>query len=265
MKKVSNTINLIAFLILCFFTSSSHGQDKIELARFILEGREMIQRGVNLWNLDTLLGARGIFERVSSVEETDYLGHYYFAYADYRLCVMYFSRKDNDNASIYIEEGIKHLERSIELKPNFAESQALLASLYGFKIGTKWYLGMTLGPKASGCFDKAVEIDSLNPRVFLLLGISKYHTPSLFGGGLDKAKSNLLKSARLYGNSTPADSLLPDWGHEEVYAWLGKICMDEKDYPQAEIQFDNALQVNPECSWVKYELKRQLAEKTKKK
>ncbi len=261
MKRISITKILTVFLNLVFLSSFAQGQNEMDLNSLILEGKGMIQSGVDQWKLDTLLNARGIFERTLSVREKDYLSHYYLAYADYRLCVMYFSQKDNKNAAKYIDEGIDHLERSIELKPNFAESHALLASLYGFKIGLKWYLAMTLGPKSASCFDKAVQIDSLNPRVYLLLGISKYHTPGMFGGGMDKAKSNLLKSAQLYEYTTPADSLLPDWGHEEVYAWLGKICMDEKDYSQAENQFDKALQLNPEYSWVKYELKKELADK----
>ena len=119
MKKVFTTAILAVFLFLAFSPELVRDQDNIDLTKLILEGRGMIQKGVNLWKLDTLLSARGIFERISSVDEKNYLCHYYFAYADYRLCVIYSSRKDNDNASIYIEEGIKHIEKSIDLPPIF--------------------------------------------------------------------------------------------------------------------------------------------------
>lgn len=263
MKKISMALVVTLFLSMVSVSSFGQNLNEIDFRQLIMEGKNMIQSGVDQWKLDVLLSARGIFERILSIREKDYLSHYYLAYADYRLCVMYFSQKDNKNAGKYIDEGIEHSERSIELKSNFAESHALLASLYGFKIGLKWYLGMTLGPKAGSCFDKAVQIDSLNPRVYLLLGISKYHTPSLFGGGMDKAKFNLLKSIKLYESYSVSDSLLPDWGYDEAYAWLGKIYMEEKEYQKSEEQFEKALQVNPKCSWVKYSLKKELEKKRK--
>jgi len=265
MKKIVMSVVVTIFLSLISVPSFGQSSNKVDLTELIMEGKRMIQNGVDQWKLDVLLNARAIFERILSVQEKDYLPHYYLAYADYRLCVMYMSQKDDKNAYKYIEEGIKHLERSVELKSNFAESQALLASLYGFKIGLKWYLGMTLGPKSGSCFDKAVEIDSLNPRVYLLLGISKYHTPSMFGGGMDKAKSNLLKSTKLYEYYSTSDSLLPSWGYDEAYTWMGKIYMEEKEYQKAEDQFEKALLINPECSWVKYVLKKELTEKMKEK
>ena len=263
MKKISIVIMSTIFLSLFSASPFGQSQNEVDPSGLIMEGKNMIQSGVDQWMLNVLLNSRGIFERILSIREKDYLSHYYLAYADYRLCIMYLSQKDEKSASKYLDEGVKHLEKSIELKPNFAESQALLASLYGFKIGLKWYLGMTLGPKAGTCFDKAVEVDSLNPRVYLLLGISKYHTPSLFGGGMDKAKLNLLKSIKLYESYSVSDSLLPDWGYEETYAWLGKIYMEEKEYQKAEEQFEKALQINPKCSWVKYVLKKELEDKTK--
>jgi tetratricopeptide (TPR) repeat protein len=263
MKRI--IIFVVVPIIISLISSFGQSQNEVDLTGLITEGKTMIQNGVDQWKLGILLNARGIFERILSVREKDYLSHYYLAYADYRLCIMHVSQNDNNNASQYIDDGIAHLERSVELQPKCAESHALLASLYGFKIGLKWYLGMTLGPKAGSSFDKAVEIDSLNPRVYLLLGISKYYTPSIFGGGMDKAKFNLSKSIKLYENYSASDSLLPNWGHEEAYAWLGKIYMEGKEYQKADEQFEKALKVNPKCSWVKYVLKKELADKTKDK
>ena len=82
---------------------------------------------------------------------------------------------------------------------------------------------------------------------------------------MDKAKLNLSKSIKFYENYSASDSLLPNWGYEEAYAWLGKIYMEEKEYKKADEQFEKALQINPGCSWVKYVLKKELAEKTKEK
>lgn len=256
---------MVTFFSLLFL-SLTYGeeQNQGDFQSLIIEGKKTVERGVDLWDLKTLMNARGIFEKILTVQEKDYLSHYYLAYVDYRICIMYTSQKDDDFALDYLEEGIKHLERSINLNPNFSDSHSLLASLFGFKIGFHWYLGMTLGPKSGSYFEKALQMDSLNPRIYLLLGISKYNTPKMFGGGMDKAETNLIKAIQLYRINSPTDSLLPTWGHEEAYAWLGRVYMEKKEYEKAQIQFEKALEVKPGYGWVKYQLLNELNEKIKK-
>jgi tetratricopeptide (TPR) repeat protein len=256
---------MVTFFSLLFF-SLTYGEEENpeDFHPLIIEGKKTVERGVDLWDLKTLMNARGIFEKILTVQEKDYLSHYYLACADYRICIMYINQKEDNLASDYLEEGIKHLEESIELNSNFSESYALLASLLGFKIGLKWYLGITLGPKVGSYFERALQIDSLNPRTYLLLGISKYNTPKMFGGGMDKAESNLIKAIQLYGINSPPDSLLPTWGHEEAYAWLGKVYMEKKEYEKAQIQFEKAMEIKPGYGWVKYQLLNELNEKIKK-
>jgi len=256
---------MVTFFPLLFFCLT-YGEEESpgDFKSLIIEGKKTVERGVDLWDLKTLMNARGIFEKILTVQEKDYLSHYYLAYVDYRIGIMYTSQKDDKAALDYLEEGIKHLEESIELNSNFSESYALLASLLGFKIGLKWYLGITLGPKVGSYFDKALQMDSLNPRTYLLLGISKYNTPKMFGGGMDKAESNLIKAIQLYGINSPPDSLLPTWGYEEAYAWLGRVYMEKKEYEKAQIQFEKALEIKPGYGWVKYQLLNELNEKIKK-
>jgi tetratricopeptide (TPR) repeat protein len=256
---------MVSFFSLLFFCLT-YGEEESQgnFHSLIIEGKKTVERGVDLWDLKTLMNARGTFEKILTVQEKDYLSHYYLAYVDYRICIMYTSQKDDDSALDYLEEGVKHLERSIDLNPKFSDSHSLLASLFGFKIGFHWYLGMTLGPKSGSYFEKALQMDSLNPRTYLLLGISKYNTPKMFGGGMDKAETNLIKAIQLYGRISPTDSLLPTWGHEEAYAWLGKVYMEKKEYEKAQIQFEKALEIKPGYGWVKYQLLNELNEKIKK-
>lgn len=239
-------------------------ESQVEFQSLIIEAKNLMERGMDLWDLKTLMNARGIFEKILTAQEKDFLSHYYLAYADYRICILYISQKEKKIAYDYLEDGIKHLKRSIELNENFSESNALFASLLGLKIGFKWYLGMSLGPKAGSYFERALQVDSLNPRTYLLLGISKYNTPKVFGGGVEKAESNLLKAIHLYETESFPDSLLPTWGHEEAYAWLGKVYMEKKEYEKAQAQFEKALEIKPGCGWVKYELLNQLNQKIKK-
>jgi tetratricopeptide (TPR) repeat protein len=254
-------VTLFSFSLFCL--ANGQEENPVDFQGLMIEGKRLIERGVDSWNLKTLMNARGMFEKILTVREEDYLSHYYLAYADYRICILYTSQEEKKTAYDYLEEGIKYLKRSVDLNPNFSESHALLASLLGLKIGFKWYLGMTLGPKANSRFETSLQVDSLNPRLYLLLGISKYNTPKMFGGGMEKAEANLLKAIHLYQTQSTTDSLLPTWGHEEAYAWLGKVYVEKKEYEKAQIQFEKAMEIKPGYRWVKYELLNDLDQKIK--
>lgn len=251
---------LIPIICPLIFISISEGSI-ITPDGLIIEGKKLVKDGVNGWDEKDLLKARALFERALSQDEDNYLYHYYVGYADYRLTFFYAEEKDK--MIKYLDDGIKYLEKSIKLNDKFSDSHALLGSLYGTKIGIKWWLGMTLGPKSGNELKKAIELDPKNPRAYLVDGISKYNTPPMWGGGIDKAIKSLLKAISLYESATPPDSLMPGWGHDEAYAWLGLCYMKEQDYEKAKIQFVKALEINPQNGWVKHVLLKEVEEKLK--
>lgn len=242
--------------LLIFITVSE--ADSITPDNLIIKGKKLVRDGLNGWDEKDLLKARALFERALSQDEDNYLYHYYVGYADYRLAIFY---KEEDKMIKYLDDGIKYLEKSIKLNDKFSDSHALLGSLYGTKISIKWWLAITLGPKSRNELKKAIELDPKNPRAYLVDGISKYHTPTMWGGGIDKAIKSLLKAVSLYESATPPDSLMPGWGHDEAYIWLGLCYMKEKDYKKAKIQFVKALEINPQNGWVKYQLLKKVEEK----
>lgn len=240
--------------------SNGYVAEQMTADKLIIQGKQFIRNGINNWNEKDLLQGRALFERALTQDEDNYLFHYYLGYADYRLTVFY---QERDKIDQYIEDGIKHLTKSIQLKDDFSDSHALLSSLYGSKIGIKPMLGMTLGPKAGKEVSEAIELDPNNPRAYLVDGISKYHTPPMWGGGVDKAMASLLKAISLYDSIPPPDSLMPDWGWDEAYVWVGNCYMKKEDYKAAKIQFEKALEINPDNGWVKNELLKEVEERLK--
>lgn len=238
--------------------SNGYGETDITSEGLIIQGKQFIKNGINHWSEKDLLQGRALFERALSQDENNYLLHYYLGYADYRLTYFY---GEGDKISQYLEDGIGHLTRSIELKDDFSESHALLGSLYGSKISIKPMLGMTLGPKSGKEINKAIELNPDNPRAYLVDGISKFHTPAMWGGGVDRAVKSLLKAISLYDSIPAPDSLMPDWGRDEAYVWLGNCYMKKEDYKSAKLHFDKALEINPENGWVKNELMQEVEEK----
>jgi len=227
----------------------------------IIQGKGQIQSAVDGWDLQGMQAARGFFERLANDPTYPWLAHYYIRYVDMRIVTYYFSKEEKAKALEYVNDGIKHLKRSIELKGNFAESYSLLSSLYGNKIGIKPLLGMILGPKSGAAQKKAFELDPQNPRSHLIAGEGAYYTPKLFGGGKGKALKYLHQAAEYFATYQPEGKIYPSWGYEEAYAYLGLIQMDKGNFEQARENFQKALEINPNYGWVKFYLMKELEKK----
>jgi tetratricopeptide (TPR) repeat protein len=93
-----------------------------------------------------------------------------------------------------------------------------------------------------------------NPRVALLGAIGTYNAPAMFGGGKEEGFEALKKAAELFDRWKTSDSLQPDWGREQVYAWIGIAHLDRKETIFARKAFEKALEINPDYGWVKHVL-----------
>jgi tetratricopeptide (TPR) repeat protein len=121
-------------------------------------------------------------------------------------------------------------------------------------ISNNWANAITLGPKSSGILSKALGVAPKNPRVLLQNGVSKYNTPEFFGGSKKEAIKFFQHAIEAFRTVAAADSLSPDWGFEETYAWLGISYTDKNEKDNAREAYNDALKINPEFGWVKYNL-----------
>ena len=236
-------------------------QSEALIDSFIVKGKQQLHHALNTWKEQDLLSARAFFERLQTAPTYSWLIHYYIALADYRIVSFYFSQQNQEQAKKYIDDGIEHLQSCLEMKDDFAEAYSLLSSLYGNKIGTDPQLGMTLGPKSGVMMAKAMKLEPQNPRTQLIAAWSAYFTPKMWGGGKDKAKEHYEQAIAFFDSFKVTDPLLPDWGHDEAYAWLGMAQMEAEEFEAAKTNFNKALEINPEYGWVKYVLLQDLQKK----
>lgn len=249
----------LIFGMILVFSSLAFAQSPVD--SLILQGKEQIQTAVDGRDIQKMLTARGFFERLLNDPTYPWLAHYYIGYADRGIVNYYFSKEEKGRALEFIDDGIKHLKKSTELKGDFAESYSLLASLYGSKIGIKPMMGMNLGPKSGAAQNRAFELDPQNPRSHLIAGESAYYTPKMYGGGKEKALKYLHQAAEYFITYQPEREIYPTWGYEETYAYLGLIQMEKGDFTQAKESFQKALQINPHYGWVKFFLIKELEKK----
>jgi tetratricopeptide (TPR) repeat protein len=229
-------------------------QSEINVDSLIIQGKQQLDRAENTWQETDLLQARAYFERLLTDPSKAWLVRYYIGLTDYRLETFYFSKQDKEKAKQFIDDGIDQLQQCIESKEDFAEAHSLLSSLYGNKIAVSPFSALTLGPKSGKEMGKAKELEPKNPRNYLIAGWSAYFTPKMFGGSNDKAKKYFVQAIAYFDSFQVTDPLLPDWGHDEAYAWLGVAQMKDEEFEGAKTNFNKALEINPEYGWVKYNL-----------
>ncbi|MDZ7401161.1 MAG: tetratricopeptide repeat protein [candidate division KSB1 bacterium] len=256
-----NTITFI--LLFVFFTALlSFAKTQNDFSSLILQGKEKLKQAENTWQEADLLQARAFFERLITAQPTEaWLVQYYLALADYRLTTFYFTIEAQDKAKAFLDDGIEQLQNCVTSKPDFAEAHSLLGALYGNKIAVNPFSAMVLGPKSGKEMAKALELEPNNPRTHLIAGWSAYFTPKMFGGGKDKAQQYFEQAIAFFNSYQVTDPLLPNWGYEEAYTWLGMLQMENGELEAAKTNFEKALQINPDYSWVKNDLMPNLQKK----
>ena len=233
-------------------------EDRAELLEFISEIDEAINRQ-SAESLDRL--SREVSALCESSEKSlQKYACYYAGYIHYRLGTM-FQQLSESQRDDHMDEAISFLEKSIGVDPEFAEAYSLKGSSYGAKI-SGMFSGMRYGSTAENNLEKGLELVPENPRAVMLHAISLLVKPAMFGGRTQKAIDGFKESAELFESWSPKYQLQPDWGHEEVYAWLGIAYQENEEYGRAKEAFEQALAINPDYSWVRRELMPALEEQT---
>jgi tetratricopeptide (TPR) repeat protein len=172
---------------------------------------------------------------------------YTSAYANYRLAIsanILGQRKTAIQALALAQTQLEQII-SIEAAP---EPLALLAGVYGMQIAFDSSKGATLGFKISTLLTQARTLAADNPRVALVAAISAFNTPSLFGGGMDKAIN--LSSQAIEYYAMPCDDIC--WGYAEAYTWRGLAKQEQGDMPGAIADWQQALTVDANYAWAKF-------------
>lgn len=222
-------------------------------ADVILEGKALLASD----DVSQMRQARATFERATVDEKYAALAHYYVALAEYRLL----NRLNRDDAKVVqprLDNAIQHLEQAIKIDRTFPDALALLTSFFGEKMRLDPAAGMQYGPRAQQLLGQAMALAPSNPRVVMLNALSTFFTPEMWGGSQQRGLEGFRKAAALFEEEDLDDPLLPAWGHEEAYAWVGLAEVELGNTAAARTAYEKALAINPEFGWVKYTLLPQL-------
>ncbi|WP_350432390.1 hypothetical protein ABIS04_01615 [Shewanella sp. H8] len=174
------------------------------------------------------------------------------AYADYRLAITANIIGQRQLAADSLNNAQQTLETMLNQHTS-ADSQALLAAVYGMQIAFDNTKGAEYGMKTAQLLQQASELEPNNPRVNLVKAINAFYTPSTFGGGLDKAQT--LASQAITQYDLPCDTIC--WGHAEAYTWRGLAKQEQGDLSGAMQDWQAALDIDPQYGWANFLLNQQ--------
>ena len=234
--------------------------DSVSVDSLLLEGKRLLQAGMNTGSKDSLRQARALFLQATGGAKHRALAHYYVGLADYRLNNQFSDDAEEQREQI-LGHATEHLKQATNIDEEMADVWALLAGVYGQRMGLNPMKGMLLGSDASSALERAKKLEPDNPRVWIIDGTQDFFTPSMFGGDKEQALKSFKKAAQLAQQESIDDPLQPSWGHAEAYAWIGVAHMEAERTDEARAAFHNALDVNPDYGWVKSVLLPELKER----
>jgi tetratricopeptide (TPR) repeat protein len=171
------------------------GQAPDNLPGVLRDSESQLEEGRSTLDENTLVTVRRIFQECVGQDVKNSRCYYDLGRTDSYLFQVRQHQKDKKAAERSLDSAIENTRRSIVLDDGLADAHALLADLYGNKIGYGGMLaGMRYGPKAEAETQRALQLDGNNPRAYAVVGRRQLYSPKMFGGDVDKALESFRKS-----------------------------------------------------------------------
>ena len=174
-------------------------------------------------DLQDLKSSAAMFERISQVETEEWLPAYY-ASLSYIWMTFRLVRLDKEAIDLYLDEAQKQLDDCKTKTTDNDEIHTLQGYIYMMRVTVDPpSRGAQYSPMSMGEFQKALAINSKNPRALLLMGQMKYGTDQFFGNDVTDACNMIKGAAQLLDNEVPSGKLAPSWG-KNMAQYLGQSC-----------------------------------------
>lgn len=170
---------------------------------------------------DEFLDAANTFERISQMEQKEWLPLYYAAYSN---IVVSYQEQDFTKRDQILDKAQQFLDKAFKIAPNESELFALQAFLYPSRIvvdpmgrGLE-YIGIM-----NQALENAIQQNPENPRSYYLRAITTLNMPENFGGGAAVAKPIFEKAKAKFDAFQAKSSIHPNWGKEQNEMELNKL------------------------------------------
>jgi tetratricopeptide (TPR) repeat protein len=256
---------LISFTILLVSVFLVKPVNADDFSEAIMKAKKHYGEAFDKNDMSSIPKIRGEFERILQLKKNQWLVNYYLADIDFMLSYNAIEKKDNDAVKKYTESALELLDKSTDMKDDFAEAYILKMAVQS----NRWMYEMDkmndIIAKQTEAKDKAKQLEPENPRFYLIDGMNTYYTPESFGGGVDASLPMFTKSFEYFQTFKPKDETMPSWGHE-MAAGMMSLCYMKKDkMDEAKKYLDKALEINPNSGFVKENVQKEYDKKTNNK
>jgi tetratricopeptide (TPR) repeat protein len=199
--------SLLAGAVLSLVTAAPHADTPLDQAVTLFENRQYAE-------------SAALLAGVVAAEPGNARAHAYYGVA------LANSKRDLDGA-------VTHLEKAAALDPGNSRYQVWLGSIYGSKAGQAGlFKAASLAGKAKAAFEKAVELDPSSVEARHALLQYYLNAPGVAGGSVARAREQ-------------AAAILALDAHRGHLA-AARIAEHEKEWPEAEAAYREALKLQPE-------------------
>ncbi|MFP9099024.1 hypothetical protein ACLI09_08215 [Flavobacterium sp. RHBU_24] len=187
-----------AFLFICGFLSA---QNQYETG---------MNKAFGLWGEDKPAEASALFERIASVEKTNWLPGYYVALVNTTEA---FKTKDKEKITALLTKAQTAQDNAVMISPNNAELYVMQAMIY-----TAWIVydpmtnGMKYGAKVNEQYAKALALSPDNPRAVFCKAEYDMGSAKYFGSDTKPICAQAERSLTLFANFKPETPYSPKWG-----------------------------------------------------
>jgi tetratricopeptide (TPR) repeat protein len=211
------TLLILSFLV--YFWNNS-AAEKPSVDDVILETIGNLHKATTNQEVQSCVGK---LERIATAEPKRWEAHYYLAYSRIMLS---FREENGEKKDAILDQAEADIQKSLDLKGDKSELNALLAYLYQARIQVNAMRGMQYSSLASETLEKAIQLNPSNARAHLLMGLNVYHTPKMFGGGAQKALQHFVKAMDCYEKADSVVGIFPHWGKVKAQAMI-EACQKE--------------------------------------
>jgi len=182
------------------------------------------------------------FAAAAAKQPNDVEAVYRQALAQSYLAEVAIETGDKGLARSAAEAGIKVAERTVALKPDYAEYRRLLGTLCGQAVPGNVLTGLKYGRCAQDEVNRAIQLDPKTALNYVSRGAGNYYLPAAMGGGVEVAIKDFEKAIELDSKSADA------------YLWLGIALRKANRNSDARKALEKAVSLNPARTWAKQQL-----------
>jgi len=162
------------------------------------------------------------------------------AQLDLWLCEVGRDKSDGQLVKTAAQDGVDAANKAVALNDKSSEAHRLEGELLGELIPHVFAGGMRYGPLSSKQLDRAIQLDPRNANAYVARGVNYFYTPSVFGGGHDKAIAMLKEAIEVDSTSD-----LP-------HLWLAFIYLEDGNIDSSFREITEARRINSERSFTNH-------------